>query len=318
MAEGEWNQIMTARYCPTVSVVLAVHNGEAYLNRAIGSLLAQTLADYELIVVDDGSSDHTWDTICTCAVGQERLVTIRNGKNIGLSASLNKGLRVARGRYVARQDADDTSLPERLESQVTYLARHTDVGLLGTAYDVIDSKGRRVATHGQPSSDTEIRWQMLFYNAFCHSSVMFRRELVTRSRIDYDEELPYAQDYDLWARLLRHTRGANLQSPLVSYRVHGGNRGMVNPNGQTQVVLDIATRQLADLEPKVPFSREDVDTLRRWYYAFPERVESNDVPLCRKLLQILSTFTKQECVDPTVASHIRQSWTKRIEAALPS
>jgi len=309
---------MMVHHFPTVSVVLAVHNGEAYLSHAIDSLLEQTLTDYELIVVDDGSSDHSWDMICECAAGQKRLVTIRNGKNIGLSASLNKGLHVAQGRYVARQDADDMSSPKRLERQVAYLAKHTDVGLLGTAYDVIDSKGHSVEMHRQPSSDTEIRWQMLFYNAFCHSSVMFRRELVTKSGKCYDEGLPYAQDYELWARLLRHTRGANLVSPLVSYRIHESNMGIANRDVQTRVVLDIASRQLADLEPRVPVSREEVDTLRRWYYSFPRRVESSDVPLCRKLLQILSTFAKQDCVDPKVARRIRESWTARIQAALGS
>jgi len=160
-----------------------VKDSEEIIEAALRSVARQDFPHdlLELIVVDDGSSDHSWDMICECAAGQKRLVTIRNGKNIGLSASLNKGLHVAQGRYVARQDADDMSSPKRLERQVAYLAKHTDVGLLGTAYDVIDSKGHSVEMHRQPSSDTEIRWQMLFYNAFCHSSVMFRRSSMMRS-----------------------------------------------------------------------------------------------------------------------------------------
>ncbi|CAA6604972.1 Glycosyl transferase family 2 (fragment) [Rhodospirillaceae bacterium LM-1] len=158
---------------PKISVLLAVRNGAAYLQAALESISAQSLADYELIVIDDGSSDPT-PTILD-AWHDDRMIRLHNQESLGLAGALNRGLEIAKGDYIARHDADDLSRPERLEAQTSYMDAHPDTVILRTAYDVIDEAGRQIETQRQPLDDPAIRWQMLFHNAFCHSSVMLRR-----------------------------------------------------------------------------------------------------------------------------------------------
>lgn len=204
---------------PRVSVLMAVYNGEAYLEEALDSLLGQTWRDFELVVVEDGSTDGTPDILQRYARADGRIVMVENPKNLGLVKSLNRGLAVCRGEYVARADADDVALPERLERQVRFLDERGEVGLLACAFYRMDAEGRVLKAMHPPTDDRFIRLRQLFMSSFVHSGVMFRRELVA-SVGGYDENCVHMEDVDLWARLREHTRMANLAEPLVYYRVH--------------------------------------------------------------------------------------------------
>jgi len=302
---------------PRVSIVMAVHDGAAHLRAAIESVLAQTMADFELIVIDDGSTDETPAIVHEYATRDRRIVAVRNAANIGLTKSLNRGLAMARGEFIARQDADDTSLPGRLAAQVAFLDAHPEVGLVGTAYHVIDEQGNRRATHRTPVSDTEIRWEMLFHNAFCHTSVMFRRSLLRVER-GYDETFPVCQDYEFWSRLLRHTVAANLPAPLVERRTHGASIGARRGGQQQHAASVVARRAMARLAPELELSLEEIDTLRTWYNAFPRQPDERSVPLCGKLALILETFAQQDGLDPAIVETLRRRWTQRIESAIPA
>src|SRR5262249_44337347 len=158
---------------PAVSVLMPVHNGETYLRPAIDSLLAQTFGDFELIVIDDGSTDRT------PAIAREyrdpRVRVERFEKNCGLSAALNHGLQMIHAPLVARQDADDVSRPDRLEAQVAVLRSQPDVALVGSQARAIDGAGRTMRMVWRPAEDLSIRWYALLDNPFIHTSVMFRR-----------------------------------------------------------------------------------------------------------------------------------------------
>jgi len=299
-----------------VSVVMSVYNGEEYLGEAIESILHQTFTDCELIIVDDGSTDSTWRILTT--YHDRRITLVRSQENLGLARSLNRGLKIARGDYIARQDADDVSLPARLTTQLEYFSRHSHVGLLGTAYHVVDTKGRHIATHRQPFTDTEIRWQMLFHNAFCHTSVMFRRELIDTGEPPYSKELRYSQDYDLWARLLRRTRAANLPAALVAFRTHEASASAMAGDEQQRAASAIAAREVHALVPQLLITASEIDRLRQWYYELPQRLSPQDMELCRVLLQILAAFEKQDNVDPQIAKRVRLLWIERILAAVPA
>lgn len=199
---------------PTVSVLLGVHDGAPWIRDAVLSVLAQKLADLELIVVDDASTDET--AAILRAVRDPRLVVERRPRG-GLTSALNAALRRARAPLIARLDADDVALPERLLRQATFLADHPDVGLLGTAAREVDASGRLLATVAPPTEDTELRRLLIRRNPFVHSSVMIRRALLEETG-GYDETFPVAQDYDLWMRISRATRLANLAEPLVVRR----------------------------------------------------------------------------------------------------
>lgn len=199
---------------------MSVHNGAPWVREAIASVLAQTGRDLELIVIDDGSTDDTPAVVTGAAAGDRRVRVVRQ-THAGLTKALNHALALATAPLVARLDADDVALPERLARQRAYLDAHPDVGLLGTACREIDAAGREVRVISPPADDAEIRRALIRRNPFVHSSVMLRRALVTAAG-GYDESLAVAQDYDLWMRLSRVTRLANLAEPLVTRRLVPG------------------------------------------------------------------------------------------------
>ncbi|MEM6885413.1 MAG: glycosyltransferase family 2 protein, partial [Verrucomicrobiota bacterium] len=181
-----------------VSIVLSVYNGEAFLADALESLLVQSYDAFELIIVDDASSDHSPGIIREFAARDSRIQVIQNTANLGLTVSLNKGLKQAQGKWIVRQDADDLSRPDRIEKQVSFLEAHPDIVMVGACYESIDESGNKLTTRKIPLSDEEIRWEMLFQNPFIHSAVCFRRLNPEGNPYLYDESFSCSQDYRLW------------------------------------------------------------------------------------------------------------------------
>jgi glycosyltransferase involved in cell wall biosynthesis len=207
---------------PVVSVVMSVYNGELYLSEAIDSILAQTYTDFEFIIVEDGSTDGTWQMLRAYASQDSRIVLVQNPRNIGYTCSLNIGLLQAKGTYIARQDADDISMPERLAQQVAVLNGCPAVGLVGSHIDVIDSAGAPYAGLDFFSKETEnaaIQRQLLFECRLCHGSLMIRRRCLDQVGA-YDSELEPAEDYDLWLRLTEIAEVQLVAAPLYRYRYH--------------------------------------------------------------------------------------------------
>jgi glycosyltransferase involved in cell wall biosynthesis len=200
---------------PAVSVLMSVHDGAPWVADAVASVLGQTDGDLELIVIDDGSTDATPARLA--AVTDPRLRVQRQDRT-GLTRALNRALGLARGGLIARLDADDWALPERLARQRAFLAAHPDVGLLGTAAREVDAAGAPVREVRPPAGDAALRRALIRANPFVHSSVMVRREVLAHAG-GYDERLAVAQDYDLWMRLARLTRLANLDEVLVVRRL---------------------------------------------------------------------------------------------------
>lgn len=202
---------------PSVTVLMPVRNGAAHVREAIEGILAQTFPDFELLVIDDGSTDATPQILQ--GIADPRLRVVANPKNLGLVPTLNRGLELARGEFVARQDHDDISLPERLQKQVEHLRANTDCALVGTEAIQTDAEGRRAFRLLRPSGAESIRWYLCFDNAFIHSSVMFRREVVRSEFGGYPRSL-HSEDYALWSQIARQYPTANLSEPLLLYREH--------------------------------------------------------------------------------------------------
>ena len=205
---------------PAVTVLMAVYNGEPFLSQAIASILEQTWRDFEFLIVDDGSTDRTEEVIR--GYDDRRIRLISNDRNLGLPRTLNRGLGLATGTFVARQDADDIAEPDRLARQIAFCAAHPDVALVGTWYREIDEAGVAGPTLTLPRDHTAICWDLLFYCPFVHSAALWRREVVRERVGPYDESLAYAQDYQLWQRIADRLPVANIALPLVRVRAHPG------------------------------------------------------------------------------------------------
>lgn len=247
---------------------MSVYNGQGYLPQALdcilGQTLGQTLVDLEFIVIDDGSADATWDILSARAASDPRLVLIRNESNLGLTRSLNRGLGRAQGELIARQDVDDLSLPTRLQKQAAFLDAHPGVALLGTAALRIDGEGRPLPTIGRhPCGDQAIRLKMLLQNAFFHASIMLRRAVLADHGLSYDPTMTYAQDYDLWSRVMAHGQAANLHEPLIKFRVHAGQLSTTAGPAQQECGDRVALANFARAGLAELFSADEVRLLRR-------------------------------------------------------
>lgn len=202
---------------PLVTVLMPVRNGAAHLSESLASILGQTFEDFELLVLDDGSTDATPEILR--ATTDPRLRVVTNPQNLGLVPTLNRGLEVARGSLIARQDHDDISLPTRLQRQVEFLRTHPDCALVGTEAIQTDAAGRKAFRLLRPSGEESIRWYLCFDNAFIHSSVMFRRDVVKSEFGGYPLSL-HSEDYALWSQIARKHLTANLPESLLLYREH--------------------------------------------------------------------------------------------------
>ncbi len=201
----------------TVSILLSVFNGERFLRQAVDSLLTQTYRDFELWIVNDASTDQTPQILDQLSREDSRVRIITNERNLGLTKSLNLALAQAQGSSIARMDADDIALPERLEKQVAYLDAHPDIDVVGTAYQFINAQNRVIGERHPSTDDEQIRRKLIIHNPFLHSSVLIRRALLDQVH-GYDERFRRAQDYDLWMRLEPLTKLANLPNILMQKR----------------------------------------------------------------------------------------------------
>ncbi len=205
-----------------VSVILAVYNGAQDVEPAIESIFSQTYTDWDLLVVNDGSTDTTGEVLGRLGAKEPRLTVLTNEVNCGLAASLNRAWRAAKGPLIARLDADDVCYPERLYKQVEFLLECPDVAVLGTAADFVDEQGDYIGSYSRPARHDELVRRMYREVPFIHPTVVVRKSFY-ESMGGYDETLRGAtqagEDVDLWLRGYTRYKYSNLREPLIRYRV---------------------------------------------------------------------------------------------------
>ena len=196
---------------PKVSVLMPVYNASSFLKESIDSILSQSFTDFEFLIINDGSTDPSANIIDSYT--DYRIKHIKFPVNGGITKALNIGLDIAQGEYIARMDADDLALPQRLEKQVMFMDQNPDVGVSGTWVEYF---GKRKGVMMAPQNHKEILWTLLFGSPFFHPSVIMRTKLIRE--IKYPSDFPHAEDYGLWMELVTRTRFANIPEPLLKYR----------------------------------------------------------------------------------------------------
>ena len=216
--------------CPlTLSVVMPVYNAAQYVGAAIASLLQQSFTDFEMIIVNDGSTDGSNREIKR--IFDPRIRLIEFDSNRGVVDALNAGLDHARGRLIARMDADDLSRADRFARQVRFLDRHPNIGIVGTGWTFF---GTRDGGDCYRSTPARLKASLPFGAPFSHPTVMFRRSLIADHGLRYDRAFEAAEDYEMWARFARVTDMANLRAPLLAQRIHGASVSHVHRTRQRQ------------------------------------------------------------------------------------
>lgn len=292
---------------PKVTVLMGVYNGEVYLQEAIDSILSQTFKDFEFLIIDDGSTDQSFEIIQSYT--DPRIRVVKNLKNMKLIFTLNRGLGLAKGEYIARMDADDISLPTRLEKQVAFMKKNSNVGVCGTWTKIFVRNPWLVQASSFVNNSEKIKAELLFSNVLQHPSVMIRRSLIGSRLVvlRYPFNYPHAEDYALWASLLDQTDFGIVEEVLLKYRLHTGQIGQKHSSVQKKSVESVHRHLLARLGVK--FNSRDLD--------FHEKICSylSDMPteLIERsekwLLKLMEANRKSGCFDPqSFREVLRDKW----------
>ena len=237
---------MNSNYSPPqVTVLLPVYNSEKYIAQAIESILNQTFRNFELLIIDDGSEDSSVKIVQSYS--DPRIRIVKNLQNLGLVQTLNRGITLIKSEYLARMDADDIALPDRLEKQLLFMQARPEVGLLGGAIQLMDENGDKQGKITVPINDSYLlKFWLHFENVIKHPTVMLRTELLVKTGI-YDADFIYNEDFDLWTRFAAQTEIANLPDLLLYKREHSLNISVINEKKQKQNHIRIVEREVKHL-----------------------------------------------------------------------
>lgn len=264
-----------------------MYNGERFLQGAIDSIFNQSFIDYEFIIVDDGSEDNSFSILQN--LKDERVILLRNESNLGLATSLNKAIGLSKGKYIARCDADDVSMQERIFEQWKFMEANPHIGITGTGYTIIDEKGQDGETYIYPQNEVEIKWKSLFGPVFPHPTVMIRRKILVQHSLLYNENYRTTQDYELWCRLLEFTKGINLPQSLIKYRQHRNTISEQSKENQDETRLTISAVEIMKLLPNnkiLPQTAHKIDYVRMGNISKVRKIiTENEILLLKDLIK---------------------------------
>lgn len=203
---------------PLVSVIIPAYNAERYIARAIKSILVQTFKNFELIVINDASTDNVLKILKKYQRLDKRIHIINNKENLQIAASLNKAVRTAQAEIIARMDADDRSFPNRLELQYSFLKKNTDVAVVGADIVIIDEKGNPISKREYPTTSKELKKVMFRYSPFAHPVVMFRKKIFLEFG-GYDLKMVPCEDIDLWFKIGSRYKFASIPRAILKYTI---------------------------------------------------------------------------------------------------
>jgi len=236
---------------------MPVYNAAKYLDETINSILNQTYNDFEFLIIDDGSTDNSLAILNSYK--DPRIIVHKNEMNNGYVKTLNKLIDLSRGEYIARQDNDDISLPDRIEKQVLFLNKNKDVGVCGTNAFIF-GKNKKISR--MPITDDEIKAYMIINNPMIHSTIMYRKSIFDVWNINkYNEDLCPAEDYAMWFEISKKTKLANLPQPLLKYRWHENNTSQIKKTIQIEKANQIR-KEILDYSLSHQMSKEEISLFK--------------------------------------------------------
>lgn len=271
-----------------ITIVMPVYNTKKYVDQAIQSILNQSFQDFEFIIIDDGSTDKSLSIIKS--FNDKRIQIIQNKKNLGLIKTLNKGIDLAKGKYIARMDADDIAKPERLAKQLRFLEKHTNYALVGTQANFIFEDKLSNSQFKMETNSDLLATLSLFNCPFIHPSVMIRTEIL--KEFYYNEDFTAAEDYELWTRILKKYPCANLNEGLLHYRLHDNNISTLQNNEQIESVKRIYRSNLKYI--KMPYSELDLDIYLKISGSYQQKISMSDLESMSDWLMKMQKHLLQE------------------------
>ena len=295
-----------------VSVIMSVYNASEYLKEAIYSILNQTYANFEFIIINDCSTDDSLYIINS--ISDERIVIINNDKNIGLAASLNKAIKIAKGHYIVRMDADDIANKKRIEIQVKFMNKYPNCGVAGSYFKYIGNvkwyQKHQIIRGFKKNED--IKSQLLFGTAVLHPSVIIRKSILFSNNINYNISFSRAQDYELWSRLVFLTEITNIPKVLLKWRISINQSSTKDRNTQIdyskKIHIELLTKLLgktpsdkqleihANLINKKSFSKIELYSIREWLITIVHSSDNNPLFYKKSVLEKCSTIWFNTCI----------------------
>lgn len=250
---------------PVVSILMPVYNGKKYLAEAINSILEQSYTDFELLVLDDGSTDGSLELVRN--IKDKRIRLIADGQNLQQPKRYNQGVQLARGKYIAIMHADDIALPERLRKQVNFLDSQPEYDIVGTKVCFFNEAGRYTRSTGVAKQGEYLQLYCLFNCPFFHPTLLFRKQVLEEH--PYREDFTTAEDYELWSRILRWHKGANLNEILLHYRIHSSNNSRRKNKQQLENIKQIWRQLFAYWQLPIDEAELDIHLLCSQSYHAP-------------------------------------------------
>ncbi len=285
---------------------MPVYNADLFLRQAIDSILNQTYKHLEFIILDDGSTDNSCDIIESYSTKDKRIRAFYTKENRGIVYQLNKGISEARGRFIARMDADDISLPQRIEKQVSFLEQNSDISIVGSNVRFIVENRIFPRRSHLPLLDQEIKAYMLFFTPFYHPSVVLRIEIFHHFR--YSEAT--IEDYALWIKVLSKFNAANIEECLLIYRRHNKNTTLIHQKKFHNDIHEIYREILNSL--KIEFSENDVRILCQISESDNEAILLRDIVFFKELLHkvITNNYSLKRTEQSSLVKTIEKVWIK--------
>lgn len=299
---------------PRISIVLPVYNAESTIIETLDSILAQTYGDFELLVINDGSTDRS--EMLIRQYNDSRIEIIENERNQGLIYSLNRGVAAAKGKYIARMDSDDVMDPDRLNIQYEYMETHPDIAICGNFISIFNASGL-IGKQIYGVTDDEVKAEMLFNSPICHPSFFARSEVFKQFK--YDTNYKYCEDYELLTRLLDKNKGCNIPRCLLKYRVSDHSQTAVGEKNTVTRYNSISRIQNRLLHDKLGIDNDLEDQSLHYSLSLSSRIsEMNDMDIehirCYFKKLIAANSQKGYCCSWALKFSLGKIWLKLIHA----